>query len=90
MLDALYLFCTSTTLHGMLKYILAAAFETLAWAQNHSSTNTSFTNPVLDAGGADPWVIRHDDYYYMTLSINDQITLLRSKLLTYVSIADYP
>jgi hypothetical protein len=67
----------------MLQLLLTVALATVAWCQNHSSPNT-FTNPVLDAGGADPWVIRHDGWYYMTLSTNDKITLLRSKVLTYV------
>ena len=36
---------------------------------NASSTivsSNTYTNPILDAEGADPWVIRYGDYYYMT------------------------
>lgn len=29
------------------------------------------------------WVVRYEDYYYMTYTTNDNITLLRSKILTY-------
>lgn len=32
------------------------------------------------------WVVRNGDYYYMTFSLNDNITLYRSKTLTYVYI----
>jgi beta-xylosidase len=33
-------------------------------ANNSSDT---YTNPVLDTVGADPWVVRYDDWYYMTV-----------------------
>ena len=43
---------------------------------------THFHN-VLDAAGADPWVIRHDDgQYYWVMSQRDSIVLKRSKSLT--------
>lgn len=44
----------------------------------------TFTNPILSGQAADPWVIRHDGWYYLTLSGGDKINLLRSKILTYV------
>ncbi|KIX09779.1 uncharacterized protein Z518_00860 [Rhinocladiella mackenziei CBS 650.93] len=54
-----------------------------------SSTNpATYTNPILDGVGADPWVIRHDDYYYMTYTTNDNITILRSSVLTDWNNAD--
>jgi hypothetical protein len=31
------------------------------------------------------WVIRHDGYYYMTYTTNNDVTLLRSQVLTYVN-----
>lgn len=37
-----------------------------ALLRSRQSTNTSgstFTNPILDDIGADPWVFRHNDYY---------------------------
>lgn len=49
------------------------------------ATNTSgstFTNPVLDDVGADPWVFRYNDYYYLTYTTSSDITLLRSPVLT--------
>ncbi|KAK4981823.1 hypothetical protein LTR66_009683 [Elasticomyces elasticus] len=47
-----------------------------------SNATATYTNPILNKVGADPWVIRHGDYYYMTYTTNDNITLLRSPLLT--------
>jgi len=51
---------------------------------NYSST---YTNPILSSG-ADPWVIRDGDYYYMTYTTNDNVTILRSSVLTDFSNAD--
>lgn len=41
----------------------------------------TFTNPILETG-ADPWMIRHDGYYYLTYTTATNITLLRSQSLT--------
>ncbi|KAF2687750.1 glycoside hydrolase family 43 protein [Lentithecium fluviatile CBS 122367] len=65
----------------MLKLLISVALATVARCQNQSNPNT-FTNPILEAGGADPWVIRHDGWYYLAQSTNDAITLSRSKILT--------
>lgn len=42
------------------------------YAQSSITTNgtsgsnaSTYTNPILNEVGADPWVIRHGDYYYM-------------------------
>ena len=69
------------TLSGLLVSLLS-----LATAQ--SITSTTYTNPILDAGGADPWVIRHGDYYYMTYTTATNITILRSSVLTDWNSAD--
>ncbi|KAK7622194.1 alpha-N-arab-like proteininofuranosidase [Phyllosticta citricarpa] len=47
-----------------------------------TTNNNTYTNPVLNATGADPWVIRYNEYYYMTYTTADNITLLRSRILT--------
>ena len=44
--------------------------------------SSTYMNPILNTTGADPWVIRDGDYYYMTYTTNDNITMLRSKALT--------
>lgn len=49
---------------------------------------STYTNPILQKIGADPWVIKHQDYYYMTYTTNDNITILRSKILTDWNNAD--
>lgn len=41
----------------------------------------TFTNPILDTG-ADPWMIKHDGYYYLTYTTATNITILRSQSLT--------
>jgi beta-xylosidase len=50
-------------------------------AQNHSASGT-FTNPVLNEVGADPFVARDDGYYYLTYTTVTNITILRSTSLT--------
>ncbi|KAI9756368.1 MAG: cysteinyl-tRNA synthetase [Chaenotheca gracillima] len=50
--------------------------------------SSTYTNPVLDSVGADPWVIKNGDYYYLTYTTNDNITLSRSKTLTDWNDAD--
>ncbi|KAF2436189.1 Arabinanase/levansucrase/invertase [Tothia fuscella] len=62
----------------MLLFVLSRLLPVLG-TQNCSNT---YSNPILTKEGADPWVIRHEDYYYMTYSTNDNITLLRNKILT--------
>jgi beta-xylosidase len=58
----------------------------LAFAQSNSSG--TYTNPILNAVGADPWVIRHGGYYYMTYTTATNITILRSSILTDWNNAD--
>ncbi|KAK5941060.1 hypothetical protein PMZ80_006337 [Knufia obscura] len=48
----------------------------------YSSDATTYTNPVLEEVGADPWVVRSGDYYYITYTTQDNVTLLRSSILT--------
>jgi GH43 family beta-xylosidase len=40
----------------------------------------TFSNPVFD--GADPWIIKKDNYYYYCFSSNNSITISKSKFLT--------
>lgn len=47
-----------------------------------SSSGATFTNPILQRVAADPWVVRHEDYYYMLVTTNDNVTILRSNVLT--------
>ncbi|KAF2742724.1 glycoside hydrolase family 43 protein [Sporormia fimetaria CBS 119925] len=71
---------------NLLHLLPAAALQVApVTCQNNSST---YTNPILDTVGADPWVIRHGDYYYMTYTTNSDITLLRSRILTNWNNAD--
>nr|POE78018.1 extracellular exo-alpha-(1->5)-l-arabinofuranosidase [Quercus suber] len=65
---------------------LLAGIWVHAAAQYNAST--TYSNPILDAVGADPWVTRHGGYYYMTYTTNDNITLLRSSTLTDWNDAD--
>ncbi|OAP61614.1 hypothetical protein AYL99_03817 [Fonsecaea erecta] len=61
----------------------------LGQATTTSTANgATYTNPILNAMGADPWVIRYEDYYYMTYTTNDNITILRSSVLTDWNNAD--
>lgn len=60
---------------------VAWLLATLTAAQASPSSST-YTNPILDAVGADPWVTRNGDYYYLTFTNSDNITLYRSLSLT--------
>lgn len=55
-----------------------------AASQTYSSSAATYTNPVYNKFGADPWVIKDGNYYYMTYSTNDNVTILRSNTLTSV------
>jgi len=51
----------------------------------NGTSGATYTNPILNAVGADPWVFHYNDYYYMTYTTSDNVSLLRSKVLTYVN-----
>lgn len=53
----------------------------LVSAQNNSAVDT-FTNPVLNEVGADPFVAKDGGYYYLTYTTATNITILRSTSLT--------
>lgn len=59
---------------------LLAGFFSLAVAQNYSSA--TYTNPVLNKVGADPFVVKDGGYYYMTYTTTANITILKSTSLT--------
>lgn len=51
----------------------------LTFAQNYSTT---FTNPVLNSVGADPFVVKDGGFYYLTYTTATNITILKSTSLT--------
>ncbi|MCJ1303267.1 hypothetical protein MMC08_006075 [Hypocenomyce scalaris] len=70
--------------------LFALCLQSFAAAQTTTSTasEATYTNPILNGPGADPWVIRNGDYYYMTFTETANITMLRSKVLTDWNNAD--
>ncbi|GAM85845.1 hypothetical protein ANO11243_038530 [Dothideomycetidae sp. 11243] len=65
------------------KRILAGLFAWTSFALGQVVRgNGSFTNPVLQSYGADPFVVQYNGQYLMTYTTNDNITLLRSSSLT--------
>ncbi len=46
---------------------------------------TDMISPIIDQEGADPYVIRHGDWYYYTKTTGSNITLWRSESLTGIS-----
>lgn len=58
---------------------LFAGLLPLASAQNNSAT---YTNPVLEKVGADPFILKDDGYYYLTYTTATNITILRSTSMT--------
>jgi GH43 family beta-xylosidase len=65
-------------------FALLASLTCIVSAQQYMSnaTNKTYTNPILDKVGADPWVMQHQNSYYMTYTTNTNITILRSSSLT--------
>ncbi|KAH0086913.1 hypothetical protein KCU96_g9629, partial [Aureobasidium melanogenum] len=61
---------------GLLTSFVSAQYYNVTNGTSASNAST-YTNPILDEVGADPWVIRHGDYYYMTYTTNSNITILR-------------
>lgn len=49
-------------------------------APTDSVSSCTFSNPIAD--GADPWVVRHDGWYYLVESEDNGISVYRSKELT--------
>ncbi|KAG9657846.1 Arabinanase/levansucrase/invertase, partial [Aureobasidium melanogenum] len=72
---------------GLLTSFVSAQYYNVTNGTSASNAST-YTNPILDEVGADPWVIRHGDYYYMTYTTNSNITILRSSVLTDWNNAD--
>lgn len=46
-----------------------------------AGTEATFANPIMN-GGADPWVIKHDGYYYYTHTVGNAIQIWKSRSLT--------
>ncbi|KAK5071177.1 hypothetical protein LTR64_007681 [Lithohypha guttulata] len=67
---------------------VASIFGLVLSQSIYGSDNATFTNPILQKYGADPWVVRNGDDYLMTYTTNDNITILRSRTLTDWNSAD--
>ncbi|KAK6431624.1 hypothetical protein LTR95_012211, partial [Oleoguttula sp. CCFEE 5521] len=52
------------------------------------SNAATYTNPILNGVGADPWVIKDGNTYYMTYTTSTNITILKSNSLTDWNNAD--
>lgn len=76
----------SLTMHHLLTWLTSFYIVATSVVLGNVSTTrpnaATYTNPILDKIGADPWVIKHGNYYYMTYTTNDNITILRSTVLT--------
>ena len=67
--------------------LLTALLLALSLGQSSASAAT-FTNPVKSVKGADPWISYHDgNYYLVTTSWTDVITMRRSPTLAGLSTA---
>jgi GH43 family beta-xylosidase len=52
------------------------------------STATTFTNPLLPSG-ADPWVVQHNGWYYVTHTTGNNIRLYRTRTMTALANAEW-
>jgi GH43 family beta-xylosidase len=72
----------------MAGFALIAAFAAfLGLCLGQSNNSATYTNPILPTG-ADPWMVRHGDYYYLTYTTATNVTILRSPSLTDWKYAD--
>ncbi|KAL2416610.1 hypothetical protein ABEF95_006145 [Exophiala dermatitidis] len=79
---------TTTSIYALLISILTYCAVSFAQTSTATANAATYKNPILNSVGADPWVIRHEGYYYMTYTTNDNITILRSSVLTDWNNAD--
>ncbi len=49
---------------------------------------TDVISPIIDQEGADPYVLKHGDWYYYTKTTGSNITLWRSESLTGISLGE--
>jgi hypothetical protein len=57
-------FLTALSSLGFLTSFVYAQSSNITNGTSGSNAST-YTNPILNEVGADPWVIRHGNYYYM-------------------------
>jgi GH43 family beta-xylosidase len=67
--------------------VLTVLIAILGFSLAQSNTSATYTNPILPTG-ADPWMIRHGEYYYLTYTTGTNVTILRSPYLTDWTNAD--
>ncbi|MBC7922597.1 MAG: glycoside hydrolase family 43 protein [Ferruginibacter sp.] len=65
-------------LRATLGYVFLLVF--FPFFSGHGQDAATFANPLLPSG-ADPWTVYHDGYYYYTHSLQDSITLWKTRNL---------
>lgn len=55
-----------TRLNAFIAGLLAFGLVVSGQDADSSNDTATYTNPILNQVGADPWVIQDGDYYYMT------------------------
>ena len=62
-----------------------AAFLIIAASSRNVETSSSraiYHNPILDFGAADPYVLFHEGFYHLILSLNNELVIFKSRELT--------
>ena len=62
--------------------IISASATASTGSSGTSGSPATFTNPVLETVAADPWAFRYDGQYYLLVTTSDNVTILRSDVLT--------
>ncbi|CAK4033150.1 glycoside hydrolase family 43 [Lecanosticta acicola] len=70
-----------------LSRLFALLVGCLALAAAQTDGSATYTNPIVPTG-ADPWMLRYGNYYYLLYTETDNITMWRSPSLTDWSNAD--
>lgn len=66
----------------VLLYTFAVSGYSIKTGNITESVQATFTNPILDEKAPDPSVLRHNGFYYLILALSNQITILKSPILT--------
>ena len=80
------LFLTFISLFTALSAVSCNNTQTEEPNKEYTEMNETFYNPLaIEKGLGDPWLTKHEDYYYFTYSQGTKITVTRSKQMTQLT-----
>jgi GH43 family beta-xylosidase len=71
-----------------MRLIAATLLALVLSSSAHAQQRTDTAYPVLLQDGADPWMIRHGGWYYLTVTTGGDVSLWRSRTITGVAASE--